>query len=94
MAREGPAKLRGMHLQFDMPLCLPIEDERRRYVQTPSFQGLMRPLLREALATRASLRMKLEQRTPEPWKGPEAASSPPPPRGRKEERIHRRLVLK
>jgi hypothetical protein len=72
-------------------IALAIEDERRRYlVEIPSRSKVMTALFSEALALRASLRSRIEQKHPESWRGETAVTPAPPPVGRKEERRHRR----
>jgi hypothetical protein len=97
MARERAAQRRGsaqycrMFVYLPKEIALEIENERRRYLEVPSRSKVMTALFSEALAMRASLRSRIERKRAEPWRGLDAQSPPPPKRGRREERIHRRL---
>jgi hypothetical protein len=98
MARERAAQRRGsahycrMYVYLPKGIALEIENERRRYlVEIPSRSKVMSALFGEALAMRASLRLRTEQQRAEPWLGADRASPPPLRPDRKEERRHRRV---
>jgi hypothetical protein len=73
MARERPPRLRDMHLHLDQELFLQIQNERRRYLEVPSFVSVARSLLREGRCGRACARSSNARAVA--WGGPGDAAS-------------------